>query len=91
MTTLDDSSICLFCNQKANSLMEYQYILYFIYSNLSHMNAHHSFFISDKMFCNNMEDLLDYLAEKINIGKLCLFCNTSKNFKTADAVRHHMV
>ncbi len=40
-----------------------------------------------------MEGLLRYLAEKINKGLLCVYCDNkgTKGFKSADAVRNHMV
>jgi len=40
-----------------------------------------------------MKGLIKYLAEKINIGLLCVYCENqgTKDFKVAEAVRQHML
>lgn len=57
------------------------------------MRRAHSFFILDDNFLINVEGLLKYLAEKINKGLLCIYCDNkgTKGFKSADAIRNHMV
>lgn len=53
----------------------------------------HSFFISEQEYCTNKEGLLKYLAEKINKGLLCLYCENkgTKDFKTAASLKDHMI
>lgn len=57
------------------------------------MRKSHSFFISEEKYLINLEGLLNYLAEKINIGLLCIYCDNqgTKGFKTGAAIRNHMV
>jgi pre-60S factor REI1 len=57
------------------------------------MRIQHSFFITDQIYCKKVEGLIGYLAEKINIGLLCLYCENQgiRDFKSAEAVRSHMV
>ncbi len=57
------------------------------------MRSSHSFFISEEKFLTNLEGLLKYLAEKINVGLLCIYCDNqgTKGFKTGTAVQNHMV
>ena len=57
------------------------------------MRLSHSFFISEEKYLTNLEGLLKYLAEKINIGLLCIYCDNqgTKGFKSGSAVRNHMV
>lgn len=40
-----------------------------------------------------MEGLIRYLAEKINVGLLCIYCENkkTKDFKSPQAVRKHMI
>jgi len=47
------------------------------------MNKVHGFFLSDPKYLVDTEGLLKYLAEKINIGNLCLYCENvgTKDFK----------
>lgn len=73
---------CLFCSNVLPSLE----------ANLTHMSTAHSFFIPDADYLTDLEGLITYLGEKIAIGNVCLFCNTrSREFRTMDAVRKHMV
>jgi len=76
-------SICLFCNIKQQDFDK----------NMIHMQTSHGFFISEHRYCTNPEGLVKYLAEKINIGLLCLYCENqgTKGFKSAEALRSHMV
>lgn len=81
-TTLNSLNICLFCNNKETTLE----------LNLEHMRISHSFFIIEETFLTNLQGLLKFIAEKINLGLLCLYCDNkgTKGFKTAEAVRNHM-
>ena len=57
------------------------------------MSSSHSFFISEEKYLINLEGLLKYLAEKINLGFLCIYCDNqgTKGFKTGSAVQNHML
>ena len=41
----------------------------------------------------NVQGLLHYLAEKINVGNLCIYCENfkTKDFKTGESVKKHMI
>jgi pre-60S factor REI1 len=72
---------CLFCSNVAGSLPD----------NLTHMSTIHSFFIPDAEYLIDIAGLVAYLGEKVAVGNVCLYCNeTSREFKTLDAVRKHM-
>ena len=66
---------------------------FFLKRNLKHMQSSHSFFIAEEKFLINLDGLLKYLAEKIQIGLLCLYCDNkgTKGFKIGTAVQNHMV
>lgn len=72
---------CLFCPSTSPSLEE----------NLTHMSLSHSFFVPDADYLVNLPGLITYLAEKIAVGNVCIFCNAkSREFRTLEAVRKHM-
>lgn len=73
---------CLFCTQESTSLE----------NNLTHMSLVHSFFIPDADYLIDIEGVINYLGEKIAVGNVCIFCNTkSREFRTLEAVRKHMI
>jgi len=73
---------CLFCTHVSFSLED----------NLAHMDIAHSFFIPDADYLVDLTGLLTYLGEKIAVGNVCVYCNArSRDFRTLDAVRKHMV
>ncbi|KAI9347638.1 C2H2 type zinc-finger-domain-containing protein [Obelidium mucronatum] len=79
---LDPHQDCLFCTNKSESME----------SNLKHMAVAHSFFVPDLEFLVDMEGLLRYLAEKISVGNVCIFCNgKGRALHTLEAVRKHMI
>lgn len=56
------------------------------------MAASHGFFIPDIEYLKDLEGLFKYLAEKIAIGNVCLYCNgKGKSFQSLEAVQAHMV
>lgn len=58
---------------------------------LSHMTNAHSFFIPEQTYLMDKPGLLQYLADKIFISHMCIWCNTrSKVFSSTDAVQRHM-
>lgn len=73
---------CLFCTNSSEDMVE----------NLKHMSIAHSFFIPDTEYCIDLEGLLFYLAEKVAVHFICLWCNDrGKTFYSLDAVRKHMI
>lgn len=64
-TTLDNLRICLFCNKESDGIKK----------NLDHMMLAHSFFIPDVDCIINLKGLLGYIAERIHLGFLCLYCS----------------
>ena len=70
-TTLESLRICLFCNQENKGVKK----------NLDHMRTEHNFIILDIECLINLKGLLAYIAERIQLGRLCLNCE--KQFKSA--------
>lgn len=61
-------------------------------SNLSHMQTQHGFFIPDVEYLVDLNGFLTYVAEKVQLGRMCLFCNThGKAYSSAKDVQKHMV
>jgi len=76
-----DSCDCLFCEHQSDT----------VENNLRHMTEAHSFFIPDLEYCCDIDSLIAYLAGKIRVGHMCLWCDTKgKEFKDAKAVLKHM-
>ncbi len=71
---------CLFC-WSDNASVE---------ASLKHMLEFHSFFIPDVEFCDDLVGLLEYLHAKIIEGRMCLYCDTGKQYDSTEAVRQHM-
>ncbi|THH30937.1 hypothetical protein EUX98_g3264 [Antrodiella citrinella] len=73
---------CLFCPVASPSLNE----------NIAHMSVAHSFFVPDMEYIVDLPGLLTYLGEKIAVGNVCIYCaGSSREFRTIDAVRKHMI
>jgi pre-60S factor REI1 len=53
------------------------------------MRTQHSFYILDIDFVMNLKGLLSYIAERIHLGYLCLFCK--RMFKNSRRCQQHMV
>ena len=53
------------------------------------MRIKHSFYILDIDCLISLKALLYYLAEKVQVGHMCLFCN--KNFSSGQASQNHML
>lgn len=68
-TALENPRRCLFCNKQCAGIKKC----------LDHMRIMHSFVILDVDCLVDLKGLQEYLAERIHIGNLCLFC--SKTFK----------
>jgi pre-60S factor REI1 len=59
-----DSTSCLFCPRKFNSLEV----------NLKHMSHDHAFYIPDAQYCIDVPGLLQQLGEDIAHGNICIWC-----------------
>jgi pre-60S factor REI1 len=68
-TTLDSLRICLFCNKESDGVKK----------NIDHMRLKHSFTILDVDCLVDLKGMLTYMASRIHMGGMCLFC--SKSFK----------
>ena len=77
-TTLESLRICLFCNLECDGVKK----------NLDHMRWKHNFTILDIECLTNLKGMLAYIAERIQLGKLCLYCD--KQFRSADRAQQHM-
>lgn len=83
---LDDAEVditnCLFCQHHSRNLVK----------NLQHMSEAHTFFVPDIEFCMDVKGLIEYLAQKVEQGFMCLWCNEKgKTYHTAEAARQHML
>jgi pre-60S factor REI1 len=79
-TTLDDVTICLFCNVKNENLKE----------NMYHMVQKHKLDIPFVLYIKSYTDLLKLLAKKIFTYHACLTCDTQR-FETNKALQSHML
>jgi pre-60S factor REI1 len=73
---------CLFCTHKADTLQ----------ANIEHMVKKHSFFIPDAEYLVDLPGLISYLADKISVANICLYCNgRGRGLRSMEAVRQHMI
>jgi pre-60S factor REI1 len=79
-TTLDDVTICLFCNEKNENLKE----------NMYHMVQKHKLDIPFVLYIKSYTDLLKLLAKKIFSYHACLTCDTQK-FESIRSLQNHML
>ena len=79
---IDPSKECIFCQASGfKSLTD----------SLSHMSKAHGFFIPDSEYLSDLPGLMAYLADKVSVGNICLYCNgKGKGFHTTSAVQKHM-
>ncbi|KAJ1904714.1 pre-60S factor rei1 [Coemansia sp. IMI 209127] len=79
---LNPESDCLFCTHKSDSLE----------SNIDHMTLAHSFFIPDLEYLVDLRGLIKYLADKLSVANVCLYCNgRGRMLQSLEAVRRHML
>jgi len=64
-TALETSRCCLFCNKEFDGVKKC----------IDHMRLKHSFIILDIDCLVDLKGLLGYMAERIQLGQLCLFCS----------------
>ena len=79
-TTLDDVTICLFCNIKNENIKE----------NMYHMVKKHKLDIPFVFYIKSYTDLLKLLAKKIFSYHACLTCDTQK-FESIRSLQSHML
>ena len=75
-----NTSKCLFCDSISPGMEE----------NIKHMFTEHGFYVPDADACIEIDSLVEYLGQKINDGKMCIWCQAS-HFKDSAAVRKHML
>ena len=79
-TTLDDITICLFCNYKSDTLK----------NNFYHMVQKHELEIPFIFYIKNYEELIKLLSKKIFVYHACFTCDTQR-FETIKALQSHML
>ena len=57
-------------------------------SNLEHMHRNHGFLVHDLESVTNLPGLVNYVAEKVHVGRICLFCE--REFRSSAACIAHM-
>ena len=79
---IDPASECMFCS-RPQSGME---------SSLDHMKKSHGFFIPERKYLVDQDGFLQYLADKVAVGNVCLWCNgRGRGFYNVRAVQKHML
>ena len=80
LTTLEDNTICMFCNVKNESLE----------SNILHMTQNHKFEIPMSSALKREKAFIRLLADKIFKYNACLTCD-NQNFGNYRSLQNHMV
>src|SRR4051812_11182121 len=57
---------------------------------LLHMEKMHGFFLPDVEYLQDKPGLVLYLAEKVKLGKICLYCN-GKSYASYQDCQQHML
>ncbi|KAL9934273.1 hypothetical protein V8E36_006729 [Tilletia maclaganii] len=84
-TRIDPARSCLFCPSHTTSPPSLD-------ATLEHMQRAHGFFIPEREYLIDLPGLMTYLADKVTVGNICLYCNArGKSFTSLDAVRKHML
>lgn len=78
-SAVDSLRICIFCNKELKGVKKC----------LDHMMVKHGFFIVDVDCCTKIKGLLNYIAERVHLGQLCLLC--SKHFISPRRCQQHMI
>jgi len=79
LTAVESLRCCLFCNKECDGLKKC----------IDHMRVKHSFTILDVDCLVDLKGLLSYMAQRIQLGSLCLFC--SKQFSGSQQCQQHML
>jgi pre-60S factor REI1 len=92
---IDPSTTCLFCisgPSTSSSSNESTGRFSSLEAALSHMKSAHSFFIPERDYLTDLPGLMGYLADKIAIGHICLYCNgRGRGFASREAAQGHMI
>ncbi|CAO1632037.1 unnamed protein product [Sympodiomycopsis kandeliae] len=82
-TRIDPSKQCIFCSASGFEDLD---------AALTHMHKSHGFFLPERPYITDLPGLAQYLADKVSVGHLCLYCNgRGRGFNTAEAARKHML
>ncbi|SPO32373.1 related to REI1 - cytoplasmic pre-60S factor [Ustilago trichophora] len=80
---IDATHECIFCAKTGFTELK---------DTLAHMSKAHGFFIPDSEYLVDLPGLVSYLADKVSIGNICLYCNgRGKGFHNVESVRNHML
>jgi pre-60S factor REI1 len=80
---IDPETSCLFCSNTSFTSLD---------ESLDHMTRQHGFFVPEQTYLVDRTGLLKYLADKICIGNMCLYCNgRGRGFLSGEAARKHMI
>ncbi|KAJ1949764.1 pre-60S factor rei1 [Linderina macrospora] len=73
---------CLFCPHQSESFEQ----------TMEHMAKSHSLFVPDLEYLVDLRGLIQYLANKISIANVCLYCSgRGRALQSLEAVRRHML
>lgn len=82
-TRIDPATQCIFCSASGFADLD---------ASLTHMHKTHGFFLPERPYIVDLPGLAQYLADKVSVGHLCLYCNgRGRGFNTAEAARKHML
>lgn len=80
---VDPSKQCIFCRSSGFASLG---------QTLEHMQVKHGFFLPERTYLIDLPGLAQYLADKVTVGHLCLFCNgRGRGFNSAEAAQKHMI
>lgn len=80
---INPSNECMFCPTARFTDLK---------SSLAHMSKVHGFFVPDSEYIVDLPGLVTYLADKVSIGNICLYCNgRGRGFHNLESVRKHML
>lgn len=79
---IDPAHECIFCGAAQVDLD----------GSVAHMSHEHGFFVPEKKYLVDLRGLMQYLADKVSVGNICLWCNgRGRGFHELTAVRKHML
>lgn len=80
---INPETSCLFCSSSSFTSLE---------DSVDHMARQHGFFLPEQDYLTDRLGLMKYLADKVCIGNMCLYCNgRGRGFATGEAARKHMI
>lgn len=82
-TRIDPAKQCIFCSASGFADLD---------ASLAHMQKQHGFFIPERSYLVDLPGMAQYLADKVSVGHMCLYCNgRGRGFNTSEAARKHML